>query len=207
MNLYRYLLILLVFTINVVNAQHDAGRNAVKFLAKGDFDKTLEALEKEAKTLNSPLNVSEKWFITAMVHSQKNEVDKAYHAAMKALDTGIRSERFFMSHGGVFTNLYKYKKFRKWMKANESALIHGPLLGSVTATSANFWVRTSKESKVTVELIEETTNKRIVSNVFKTKRDTDYTTIVEVSGLNSNAAYRYDVLVNGKKLSKNFFCL
>lgn len=204
MNLYRYLLILLVFTINVVNAQHDAGRNAVKFLAKGDFDKTLEALEKEAKTSNSPLNVSEKWFITAMVHSQKNEVDKAYHAAMKALDTGIRPERFFMSHGGVFTNLYKYKKFRKWMKANESALIHGPLLGSVTATSANFWVRTSKESKVTVELIEETTNKRIVSNVFKTKRDTDYTTIVEVSGLNSNAAYRYDVLVNGKKLSKNF---
>ena len=52
---------LIAISINAT-AQHDAGRNAVRFLAKGEFDKTLEALEKEGKISNSPLNMSEKWF-------------------------------------------------------------------------------------------------------------------------------------------------
>ena len=38
------------FMISIlVKAQHDAGRNAVRFLAKGEFDMTLEALDIQTK--------------------------------------------------------------------------------------------------------------------------------------------------------------
>ena len=84
---------------------------------------------------------------------------------------------------------------------------HGPLLGSVTDTSARFWVRTAGETKVQVivQAVSENgpTSDPIVGKA-KTSSKADHTATIQISGLTPNTQYRYSVLVNNEEAGPTF---
>ncbi len=184
----------------VTYSQHDACRDAVRFLAKGETEKAFTALDKIKPHANSPSSEAEKLYVSTLIYCQNNNLEKAYESAMKAVEKGLPVERFFVEPRELFSKLHKYSPFIKWVKNNKKILIHGPLLGAVTQNSASFWFRTAKVAKVKVVLFEYGTSKKIKTVASKTSAKTDYTTVVKTEELKANTKYDYQFYINGKLL-------
>ena len=79
-------------------------------------------------------------------------------------------------------------------------LFGGPMLGCVTDTSARFWVRTPAEASIEVIVTRPgnaAPGRR--SKIVKTTKTADLTAIAEVTGLEPNTEYDYDVVVNEER--------
>ncbi len=74
---------------------------------------------------------------------------------------------------------------------------HGPITGGVTSSSARFYVRTTQESEVKIELATDTFFTSVISITDSTKAWRDSSNLFNVSGLNSYTTYHYRVFVNG----------
>jgi len=117
----------------------------------------------------------------------------------KAVDAGQPPGRFFAGPRPLFDPLFEHDAFQKLMADRGVALVHGPMLGCVTPTSARFWVRTAREASVQVSVarakaLEEPRN----SPKVRTTKDTDFTAVVEVTGLSADTVYTYGVVVDGR---------
>lgn len=78
-------------------------------------------------------------------------------------------------------------------------MIHGPVLGAVTATSARIWLRTAIESKVRISILDKKgRDEKIISGMKVSSKEQDYTCKVDVEGLIPNTRYFYQVEINGK---------
>lgn len=191
--------------MNIGNSysQHDATRDAVRFLAREKVEDSFKTLKKIKNPLYySPIAEAEKWYVKTMLFCYQNDLDNAFDAAMKAVENGLPVERLLINHGGLFSKLYKHDKFLNWLGENKKNLIHGPMLGAVTDSSARFWVRTSSETDIVVELVKKNKSNIFFKAVSKTLKVNDYTTVVEVKGLKSNTTYEYSVVVGGEKTGK-----
>jgi len=189
-------------------AQHDLGRKAVRYLVKNKTDIAVEIVNKEPKIKNSSINEAERYFVLAMAECQRDNVSVAYQYARQAVALGLPFERFLAGPCDVFGPLYKYYEFKKCVKIQNMNLLHGPLLGSVTDTSASFWVRTVEEEEISIQISsmkgEKLTGKSLIGK-GQTKGNSDYTTII-VTGLKPDTKYQYTVLLGGKSIEqRNLF--
>ncbi len=75
-------------------------------------------------------------------------------------------------------------------------LLHGPMLGAVTDSSASIWIRTSRTGKNQVHIDGRWTD-AVLSVV-----DNDYTAVLTVDGLKAGEEYDYTILVNGDPVAK-----
>lgn len=77
-------------------------------------------------------------------------------------------------------------------------LTHGPVVGAVTATHARVFVRTSAPAQVRIRYgaTSDLPNGAESAAQF-TRADSDFTTQVELQGLNASTSYYLQVLVNG----------
>lgn len=186
-------------------AQHDPGRNAVRYLAKNQTDNAVEIVSKESKIKNSPINEAERYFVLAMAECQRDSISVAYQYARQAVALGLPFERFLAGPRDVFDPLYKYYEFKRWVKIQNKNLLHGPLLGSVTDTSASFWVRTVEEEEINIQISSmkgENFSRISLIGKGQTKRNSDYTTTITVSGLKPDTEYQYTVLLGGKSIEQ-----
>ncbi len=194
----RRFLLLSTALILPIHAQHDPGRGAVRHLAKGEIEKTLEVVEKAPKRSNSPIDEAEKEFVRAMVASHQGDGEKAWKHAMKASELGLPMERLLSAHEliSVIHDAPYYEKLSKW----NQGLVHGPMIGSMTHDSASFWVRTFEEADVTVRLKTKKPVPLEAAKVIpvRTSEDKDFTGVVRVEGLHHTMDYEYELLVNGK---------
>ena len=79
-------------------------------------------------------------------------------------------------------------------------LFGGPMLGCVADTSAKFWVRTPGEASIEVIVTRPgnaAPGRR--SKTVRTTKTADLTAIAEVTGLQPNTEYDYDVVVDGAR--------
>jgi alkaline phosphatase D len=190
--------LVLIFITTLSFSQHDACRDACRFLAKGETKEALTTLDIIKKKSNSPTSLAEKWYVTTLIYCQENNIEKAYESAMKAVENGLPAERFLVEPRELLSNLHKYAPFKKWINENKKMLIHGPLLGSVTSNSASFWFRTADEAEIKVKLTEQGTTKEILSDAFVTSSKSDFTTVVKVESLKPNTKYDYQFYINGE---------
>lgn len=178
-------------------AQHDNGRNAVRLLAEGNVDGAIALAAETAKDMNSPISEAEHAFVLSMAAAKTGDAEKAFSYAKDAVQKGMPVERFGAGPRDIFEPLWDHADFVQWIKAGSSSLIHGPMLGKVSDTSASFWVRTLKESDVQIEV---TSGNKAFTGSGRTSASMDYTAVIDVSGLKPDTSYQYVVLVNGAQV-------
>jgi alkaline phosphatase D len=128
---------------------------------------------------------AETQFMLALAYAQTDDVKMAEASMDRAIALGMPPGRFVAGPRDLLGPLAETKMFQLLVK--EKAIIQGPMVGSVTDTTARVWVRTAKPETVSV----------IVSPNDKfsgqTTADSDFTTVIEVKGLKPNTHYCFDV--------------
>jgi alkaline phosphatase D len=180
-------------------AQHDPGRNATRLLAKGETDQAIQLVAKPPKRMNSPISEAARGFVLTMAACKQGDVEAAFKHAQKAVQNGLPIERLQAGPRDALAPLFATQAFESWLKTKQQPLLHGPLLGSVTDTSASFWVRTAGEADVQV-VVHPLGNTTVVgkplSGKARSSASNDYTATVRVSGLKPMTRYRYQVSVD-----------
>ena len=145
-------------------------------------------------------NDTEAMFTMTIAYCQLNQIDKAIKTMNRALASGLPFERFLAGPRELLLPLMSSDEFRKCAEERSVEMLHGPMLGTVTATSARFWVRTVMETEVKVLIYSENATDSLLKTISAyTKSDQDFTTVLEVSGLDPGTVYYYDLMINGVK--------
>ena len=169
---------------------------AMEAIVDGNAQGCIEALrEHDASHPGDP----ETQYVLACAYAQSGELDEAMACAEEAAARGLPVERFLAGPRGLLAPLARDERFVRFAAARCTEPIHGPMLGRVTHETASFWVRTASEASVRVRASESANLEGArESNAALANTGTDYTAIVQVTGLEPNTAYYYDVAINGK---------
>jgi alkaline phosphatase D len=190
--------------------QHDPGRNAVRLLVKGETDSVVKLASKAPNRMNSPISDAERHFVLAMAACRQGDSAGAFKHAKQAVDKGLPVERLQAGPRDFLKPLYAHGEFKTWLATRRRQLLHGPLVGALTDSSASFWVRTAGEADVRI-IVQRVKRVKRVQTVAAGKSDakplaadgrtsarSDYTAAIGVSGLAPDTRYRYEVQVGGK---------
>ncbi len=142
----------------------------------------------------------------AIAYTQKQDLNKTMSYVKKAVDGGLSFGRFLAGPRDLLQPLTESADFQELSKAYPLVgLLHGPMLGTVTDTSARFWVRTPDEAPIQV-WVEESNEpaSHIKSSIVETRRERDFTAVVAVDGLKPNTEYHYGLSVNRVSFSKKW---
>jgi len=181
-------------------------RDMVTRLAGGQADRAIaEAqayLEKNPDDLESP-------FILAVAYTQKGDLATAMTFVKKAVEGGLPIDRFVAGPRDLLAPLVESDAFKAFTKGFVSPLVHGPMVGSVTDSSARFWVRTAGEADVRIVCVAARGQAGAPSEAKvgtgRTRKADDYTAVVEVTGLAPFTTYHYDVSVDGRAMTSEPF--
>ena len=197
-----------VFLFSVLSAlsfaQHDPGRNAVRLLATDQIEEALLLLKQAPKANNSPISQGEKLFVMTMAACRVENGIEAFKHAKQAVELGgIPIERFQAGSAEMFASLSDLSQYTEWLQPRKKQILHGPMLGGVTDSSAQFWLRTADEADIRIELrpvLVSAGVAKISVGSSRTSSSMDYTTVITVEGLEPTTQYRYNVWVDDRRI-------
>lgn len=137
---------------------------------------------------------AESHYVRTVAFAQLGDVDAAWGAMSSALDLGMPFGRFVAGPRELLAPLTDTDRFRDLAADENTVVVHGPMLGAVTDTSARVWVRTATATRFEVHVVG--VGKRHVAS-GETLATRDYTGEARVDGLQPNANYSYQVVVDG----------
>ena len=145
---------------------------------------------------------AESQFIKTVAYVQLGALDNAWIAMTAALDAGMPFERFVAGPRDLLAPLTSSDKFVALAEQNRIELLHGPMLGAVTDSSARVWVRSATEAEfeVTVSAGDE----QYVASGTTSAAD-DFTGIAQIDGLSPNTEYSYQVSFAGVAAAASAF--
>ena len=168
-------------------AQHDGARDAVRLIANEKYKQVDSTLQKKKPFAGD----AESAFVQALNLLAQNRQAAAWEKASEALQQGLPPERLLAGPRPLLKKLDAVPGFTTWKsQANLPVLIHGPMVGNVTANSASFWIRTSRAANVIVKVDDGG-----ASSLQQTSDASDFTTVLTVDNLEPNRSYRYTVEV------------
>jgi alkaline phosphatase D len=171
-------------------------REQISQITSGKAEAVIEAVQ---EYLASHPDDPESLFALTVAYAQRNDVPKAIDAMHRALDAGLPPARFVAGPRKLLEPLTETDAFRELVRRHGTPLIHGPMLGCVTDSSAKIWVRTAEEVPVEVVVSESKEMRRpIRSATVFTDAGEDYTAVAELERLEPDTAYYYDVMIKGK---------
>lgn len=170
-------------------------RDSIAQIVDGNTDTAIKDFEnylsKHPKDLESMYGL-------AAAYSQKNEITTAIAYVEKAISEGLPFSRFQAGPRDLLKPLVDSAEFKVLSEKYGTELLHGPMLGCVTDSSAKFWVRTVNEVPVQILIGSPGTNtSAIISDIVKTSPYKDFTAVLSVKGLKANTRYYYKLLVDG----------
>lgn len=182
------------------SAQHDAGRNAVRELAKGNFAAATKELDKRTK--NSPIDQAEHHFVRALAACLQNDGATALKEAQSAVEHGAALQRFVAGPKDAWAPLYQAQGYAEWAAKSDSVLVHGPLIGAVSAESANIWLRTAEPMDLAVIVSGDDH-----TQTFRGTTDAanDNTVVIRASELQPATAYELTVRIDGRDVARGSF--
>lgn len=185
-------------TVATGRAQHDGQRNAVQQIARSNPIAAAEELEKKQLS-----DEAETRFVEMLSLLAQERLDDAFVKARAAVDAGLPFERLVVGPRELLSKLHALPEFQRWKsEAMPSPLIHGPMVGSVTDTSASFWVRTAEPAEVTIELrpLDASDDAPPAATASKeTSAAVDFTAVLTAEPLRPDTEYRYAIEVDGEK--------
>ena len=192
------LLLLAAGVCPAAKAYKQAHRNMITDVAEGRADKAADAARKFMEKTPGDL---ESQFVLACACTAQGNLGEAMVHVKAAVQGGLPVERFLAGPRRMVAPLVASDAFKAFAKSKASPLIHGPMVGAVTESSARFWVRTAKEADVEVH-VRPARMKDLAEAIRangRTKTRDDYTAVLEVSGLKANTEYAYTVHVAGRE--------
>ena len=169
-------------------------RNVVTKVAQGDAKAGLSYADTYLAKWPKDLEAD---YIAVLAHAQLEQYDKAVAVIQRSLAKGLPFARYEAGPRNMLSGLYATDAFKALAAKHGSPLVHGPLLGAVTANSAKVWVRTSQASTVTVHVGE-------LSAKAASNAESDFTAVVDVSGLQPNTEYSYHVQIGETRLAQSY---
>ncbi|MCH7226498.1 alkaline phosphatase D family protein [Haloferula sp. A504] len=163
-------------------AQHDLQRDAVRHIARGEFDQAAARLASGKKPDSGP---AETLFVEMLGLLARDEIEGATAKAREALAQGLPPGRLAAGPRELL------RKLPPLAEAEAIDLVHGPMLGSLTTDSVSVWVRTREAAEVGVAAGP-------ILATAKTGPETDFTAVLELEGLEPNTAYDGQVSINGE---------
>jgi len=170
-------------------------KDAISLMVDGQLDEAINGLE---NYLSQHPNDLESLYGLTVAYAQKNDIDKAFAYMKQAVDGGLSFGRFLAGPRDLLKPLTDSTEFQKFSKKSDIQLLHGPLLGCVTDTTAKFWIRTANE--VTLQIIASASEKMsspVKSNVVKTNSNKDFSAVAWVSNLKPDTKYYYKLIIDG----------
>lgn len=181
-------------------AQHDAGRDAVRELAKADYRSAAKELDKKAK--NSAIDQAEKHVVRALAACLQNDGVTALEEAKLAVHHGAPFGRFAAGPHDAFAPLYQTSGYDDWASSFDVALVHGPMIGAVSGESAKVWLRTAEPAKVSVTVTGGGTAHQLEA---ATGLETDHTAAISFNGLKPKTAYEVSVHMGDREVGRGSF--
>ena len=135
---------------------------------------------------------TESLFIKAVAQAQLGRIEQAEDAMLSAIAFGMPAGRFLAGPRELLEPLAATETFTAHAARPRNAIVHGPILGAVTDTSASVWIRTAVSSGF--EVVATAGNERHVAS-GATAADRDYTGTATLRGLSPDTTYSYQVLV------------
>lgn len=170
---------------------------AMTLIEEGRYQKAIEHLHEQLEDIPGD---PEFLFGLAGAHGRTGELDTAVDYARKALNAGLPAGRFLAGPRELLAPLQEAEAFRDLLdRCHEADYVHGPMLGAVTDTQAQFWVRTKEEASVQVELQRNGGEEANRSEAVQARRNRDYTAVAQIEGLSPNTEYIYRLHVDGRK--------
>jgi alkaline phosphatase D len=195
-------LFLFVAAIYSAEQYKQQNREAISQIVDGKHDKAIRHFENYLKKHPNDL---ESMYGLTVAYAQKKDIGKAVAYAKQAVDAGLPFSRFLAGPRDLLMPLTDSAEFKQLAKKHTVELLHGPMLGCVTDSTAKFWVRTANEVPVQVLVSSsQNTSSPIKSSVTKTNKNRDFTIVIAVQGLKPDTRYYYELLVNGRKQPKRW---
>lgn len=175
------------------------GQRQILQILDGDAEKGLRLatarLEEDPRDLES-------MFTRTVAYCQLGKLDEAYASMQEAVDAGLPVERFLAGPRNLLEPLTAQERFQQFAAERTSGLLHGPMLGAATPEGVQVWLRTAAASPVVVrifELVEGSPKLAAIQSVSgATREEDDYTTTIQITGLQPDTSYAYDVLIDGR---------
>ena len=133
---------------------------------------------------------AESHFIRAVALTQLDRIDEAEAAMQAALDAGMPFGRFLAGPRDLLAPLAATATFAVHAASPQNAIVHGPMLGAVTDTSARVWIRTAAEAPF--EVIATTADEHHTASGATTTAS-DFTGTATLEGLSPDTTYSYQV--------------
>ena len=163
-------------------------------LEDGEVDEAINCL---SSFLEASPTDPEYMYSLAVAFTLKGELDKAVKLVQLAVDAGLPFERFQAGPRKMLKLLHTHDAFKQLVERYGSELIHGPMVGSATDTSAQFWVRTFSETTVRVIL---SASAEFIDTRSSTESNTlaehDYTATMQAAGLEPDTQYFYRLVID-----------
>ena len=150
------------------------------------------AIELADARLAAPGTDPESLFIKAVAQAQLGRIEQAEETMLLAIAFGMPAGRFLAGPRELLEPLAATETFTAHAARPRNAVIHGPMLGAVTDTTASVWIRTAEASGF--EVVAKAGNERHVA-AGATTADRDYTGVATLQGLSPDTTYSYQVLV------------
>ena len=214
-------LCLVLFFAGAGLGQHDAHRNAVREIARGQYGRAQARLDRVAEDpatvwtglrgayaragetvrrkgdAYAELVAPENDFVRTLLAASQGDAEQAWESARRAVQAGLPFERLLAGPRSALGPLHEMEAFQQWAEAQARMLVHGPMLGHVTDEAASFWVRTADEAVVDVQVVGED-GVAVASANGRTCAQRDLTTVVRVAGLETDTAYTYRLQIDGE---------
>jgi len=174
------------------------GQRQMLAIIDGDAE---QAVQWAKQRLEADPNDVESMFNLAAAYCRLEQQDLAMSAVRDAVEGGLPIERFQAGPRAVLKPLNDLKAFQELASTQTNGLIHGPMLGCVTDQSARVWVRAQKDVPVVVNVFScddngVPTDNLVCSASATADSDLDYTATIDLTGLEPDSKYVYDVLIN-----------
>jgi alkaline phosphatase D len=138
----------------------------------------------------------------AICYAHQGRIDAAMAMAKRGVAKGLPFGRFLAGPRDLLKPLTDSGPFEAWAKAEAVELIHGPMLGGPTDRGVRVWVRTWHEVPVEVRVARGKDFSQARVGQGRTSAARDFTTVVDVAGLEPSTTYDYQLTVAGNVLPK-----
>ena len=179
--------------------QHDPGRDAMKLIVQDKFTAGLERVAKPPRSKNSPISEAERNFVLAIADCKQGNEPEARQHLQQAVALGLPIERVLAGPRTLFEPLKQNEAYARWLAEKAKPLLHGPMLSSLTDTTAQFWLRTAQPVQV---ILKARPAKPGATPLPDTSTETtaadDYTGAIKLTGLKPETEYEYQLWINGQ---------
>lgn len=170
---------------------------AMTMIEEERYDEAIKHLHQQLEEIPGD---PEFFFCLAVAHAQTGETNTAVNYVRKALDAGLPAGRFLAGPRKLLAPLQETKAVRDLVyRRHDADYVHGPMVGAITDSQAQFWVRTAGEASVQVEVEPSGGGEVVRSEAVQARESRDYTAVAQVEGLSPDTSYAYRLHVDGRE--------